>query len=195
MRRLYKLGSIMAWLSLSLFSSALARDEQISISTYYPSPFGSYKELTAYRMKIGVNFSNPSNSVADNNIIIEGRVGVGMANPGGPYDNKKVALDVNNYAAVNDVYLKQPVEGKPRWASQGFTSLSEPYECTGVEFGVKVCDIPGTHAACFLTGFSTTACTPDHTACHVTYHENGIWRIRISHGDCLGSSCTARCLD
>jgi len=55
-------------------------DETMTITTYYPSPYGSYRELTAHRMKIGRIYSLPGTSVADDNLIVEGRVGINTTN-------------------------------------------------------------------------------------------------------------------
>jgi len=62
-----------------VFSSWAFPQETITITTYYPSPYGKYGELAANRMKIGVNYSNQN--VANNNLIVEGQVGIGTVSP------------------------------------------------------------------------------------------------------------------
>jgi len=54
-------------------------DETLTISTYYPSPYGVYKELSAYRMKIGPPpYSNLSMTDSDNGqLIVQGPVVIG----------------------------------------------------------------------------------------------------------------------
>lgn len=53
----------------------------------------------------------------------KGNVGIGTTGPG-TYDGEQAQLDVADYAAVDDVYLKNPKSGNPRWASatNGFIS-------------------------------------------------------------------------
>jgi hypothetical protein len=67
-------------LCLSPIFSEESPGDSITITTYYPSPYGSYRELSAYRMKIGQNYS--TQSVDDNNLIVEGNVGIGTTRPG-----------------------------------------------------------------------------------------------------------------
>jgi len=64
------------FLILFLNSSGFSQ-ETLTITTYYPSPRGSYKELTSHRMKIGTNYSGSGTSVTDDNLIVEGTVGIG----------------------------------------------------------------------------------------------------------------------
>lgn len=61
------------------YAQQSALPEEIKMTTYYPSPYGSYKELSANRMKIGHNYS--AQAVADDNLIVEGNVGIGITNP------------------------------------------------------------------------------------------------------------------
>ena len=52
-------------------------DETLTITTYYPSPYGSYKELSSYRMKIGPTYSTTAMTDSDNGkLIVEGNVGI-----------------------------------------------------------------------------------------------------------------------
>lgn len=55
--------------------------EQLTITTYYPSPYGSYGELTAYSMKVGINYSGSGIAATSNNLIVEGNVGIGNSSP------------------------------------------------------------------------------------------------------------------
>ena len=77
---------------LGLFS--LSFSEDITITTYYPSPYGSYAEIRAQRMAIGPNYygssycwgSGCANIIVDTNtnLVVEGKVGIGTYNPGAP---------------------------------------------------------------------------------------------------------------
>lgn|GEM_PF-5699488 len=73
-------------------------EEQITITTYYPSPVGVYRELRSVYMSVGVNYSNnsqfcwaggcPATGVVDwlTSLIVQGRVGIGTHNSTSPLD-------------------------------------------------------------------------------------------------------------
>jgi len=96
-------------------------EESITITTYYPSPYGSYKELSSYRMKIGSTYSTTSMTDADNGkLIVEGLVGIGTTSPAYKFtiagtgsifgvDNQTVFL-AKNSAGTYENYLW------PRWS-------------------------------------------------------------------------------
>ena len=66
-------------------------EESITITTYYPSPYGVYRELRSQRMAIGDNYidgaaycwdgtcTNTINTNAD--LVVEGNVGIGTTGP------------------------------------------------------------------------------------------------------------------
>lgn len=56
--------------------------EQLVITTYYPSPYGSYADLTANRMKIGTGYSPVGILFVNDGLIVEGNVGIGTPTPG-----------------------------------------------------------------------------------------------------------------
>ncbi|MCX5669161.1 MAG: hypothetical protein NTX89_03465 [Candidatus Omnitrophica bacterium] len=69
--------------------------EDITITTYYPSPYGSYQELRSVREAIGLTYSSRATvcwdppcpvgstdvSVANPNLLVEGFVGIGTKQP------------------------------------------------------------------------------------------------------------------
>jgi len=116
-----KRGSWLLSLAFILVTAyAFATDESITITTYYPSPYGSYGELTTYRMKIGSTYSDTSVTVNDNNLIVEGNVGIGTSHTRTSQDGRSIKLDVaNNNIITDDVYLASPKSGSPKWASEG----------------------------------------------------------------------------
>ncbi len=85
-----------------LFYFAFAAEE-ITITTYYPSPYGSYKELRTQRMAIGASYYDgsaycwgdsivgtcsqidPGTPTPDVDLIIEGIVAIGTATPSSSY--------------------------------------------------------------------------------------------------------------
>ncbi|MBU0503935.1 MAG: hypothetical protein ABH882_02105 [Candidatus Omnitrophota bacterium] len=81
---------IILLLILLYYPLALA-EETITITSYYPSPYGSYKELRAKRIAIGDNYfdgsaycwegtcTNTINANAD--LVVEGNVGIGTPSP------------------------------------------------------------------------------------------------------------------
>ncbi len=72
----FKITGISIFLILVLSASAFCEEqrqgeESISITTYYPSPYGSYNELTTNKMKIGANYSDSTVTAINNGLIVE----------------------------------------------------------------------------------------------------------------------------
>jgi hypothetical protein len=84
---------------LTFTSFAYAQQESVTITTYYPSPYGSYRELRSQRMAIGDNYINRSAAcwdppcpgggmdISDSlatgrniDLFVEGSVGIGTRN-------------------------------------------------------------------------------------------------------------------
>ena len=83
-----KTKSLLILISTLLFSNYyLSFSQELTITTYYPSPVGIYKELRAKRMAIGDNYYNPSRYSwgseipSDADLIVEGKVGIKTENP------------------------------------------------------------------------------------------------------------------
>jgi len=92
-----KFFRICGFLSCFLFSFfQLSFAEDITITTYYPSPFGNYRELRAARIAVGDTYIDGAAFTWENvngdggevdfqaDLVVEGNVGMGMANPQGP---------------------------------------------------------------------------------------------------------------
>lgn len=60
MSRISKVTAIIVLLSLSLLSLAFSADETITITTYYPSPTGSYKDLEVQRLAVAYAAGSPN---------------------------------------------------------------------------------------------------------------------------------------
>ena len=102
---------ISALFILVLFSLSFAQNEEhITITTYYPSPFGSYRELRAQRMAIGDNYFGPDYCWPPDNclhqidanaaLVVEGRLGIGTHLPNAPLHVVGAGGD-NNVAFFN----------------------------------------------------------------------------------------------
>jgi len=93
----FRPNKLLLFLSLSLafllaYPSLFAQEESITMTTYYPSPYGSYREMRAKRMAIGDDYiqgetyswdSLPPSINADADLVVQGNVGIGTTNPSG----------------------------------------------------------------------------------------------------------------
>ncbi|MFQ5681433.1 MAG: hypothetical protein ACE5GG_05235, partial [Candidatus Omnitrophota bacterium] len=59
--------------------SVFAGEETITLTTYYPSPYGVYGELHSDSAAVGSGYRN--NTPPTNGLIVEGNVGIGTTNP------------------------------------------------------------------------------------------------------------------
>ena len=83
--------------------SSYASEESLTITTYYPSPYGSYRELRSQRIAIGNTYINRSTACwdppcpgggtdisdsasRDIDLIVQGNVGIGTVNPNAKLD-------------------------------------------------------------------------------------------------------------
>lgn len=121
---------------LSLFATATIQTEELVISTYYPSPAGSYAELRAERMAIGDTFylnskvgwdglALPSGGfveTADVSLLVEGRVGIGTSNPQSMLD---VAGNIQIDSGSQD---NQPVV----WTDEGVLAYCTSFDNSGI---------------------------------------------------------------
>ncbi|GEM_PF-2952875 len=66
---------------LSCFSSVYAAQDQVTLTTYYPAPYGEYKSLRTQSAAVGSSDAYFKANVPPSNLIVEGRVGIGTNNP------------------------------------------------------------------------------------------------------------------
>lgn len=125
--------------------------ETITIDTYYPSPYGSYKELRARRMAIGNTYYGPTfcwspascaNVVsAQVDLMVEGNVGIGTTNPLGPLqvlassgvgflvtDNGRVGIGTANPNSAAKLDVRSADKGflPPRLTTAQRESIASP---------------------------------------------------------------------
>ena len=75
---------------------AQTEEETLTITTYYPAPYGVYNEMRAKRMAVGTNYYNGSaypwdtgggcagNEICNADLVVQGNVGIGTTNPNSP---------------------------------------------------------------------------------------------------------------
>ncbi|MFH1248107.1 MAG: hypothetical protein V1490_03035 [Candidatus Omnitrophota bacterium] len=93
---------IMGMWIIFIFAGLGYAEDQLTITTYYPSPYGNYRELSAQRMKIGTTYSGSGTTVTDNNLIVEGSVGIGTASPQAKLDvDGGIKIGSDNICNIN----------------------------------------------------------------------------------------------
>jgi len=93
-----------------LCPAVFAFSEEVTITTYFPAPYGAYSTLHSDQMAIGAGYraTNPP----ANGLIVEGRVGIARTTIG-TYGGYQTELDVNGEIAANDIWVKN----KSVWVS------------------------------------------------------------------------------
>jgi hypothetical protein len=70
---------LISMMILSFSGFAIAQDtEEITLTTYYPAPYGEYDGLSATSMAIGETYGVPVDS---GDLVVEGRIGIGTTSP------------------------------------------------------------------------------------------------------------------
>ena len=69
---------IIGFIILGLFSVCFSQ-ETMTITTYYPSPHGSYRQLTTDQIAVGSGYRN--SLYADGTVYVQNRVGIGTTGP------------------------------------------------------------------------------------------------------------------
>jgi hypothetical protein len=65
---------------LMITGIAFSAGESLMISTYYPSPYGSYNEMRTNKLSVGELYNNPAEAIPDNSMIVQGDIRLGNAN-------------------------------------------------------------------------------------------------------------------
>ena len=110
MNKIIKTFQLILLFVLALFSPSFAAPETVTITTYYPSPYGSYLKVTSDQIAVGSGYR--ASVIPTNGLIVEGQVGIGQITAGS-YGGTQTELDVNGEIAANDMWIKN----KGKWLS------------------------------------------------------------------------------
>ncbi|MCX5709975.1 MAG: hypothetical protein NT088_04520 [Candidatus Omnitrophica bacterium] len=114
-------------------SSAFSQNtEEITFTTYYPSPYGSYVEMHANKIAVGSGYQGTV--PPDNSLIVQGSVNIGTASPIGN-SRLTVAGDstLNGSTAVNGTFMVNGVKGAGMYFDVPWANLNAAHPgCTGV---------------------------------------------------------------
>ncbi len=111
-KRILRVFSAGLGLVFIFISPVFSQNETLTITTYYPSPYGSYRELKANMMAIGSAYSGAA--YADGNLYVSGSVGIRSVAPGEVLDvSGAIRLRVPNPASNNN-------PGTIRWTGTDF---------------------------------------------------------------------------
>ncbi|MFC1646494.1 hypothetical protein ACFL2Y_04880 [Candidatus Omnitrophota bacterium] len=57
-------------------------EERITLTTYYPAPYGVYREMRVNGLAVGSAYRNNPTDITDGYLLVNGSVGIGTTNPG-----------------------------------------------------------------------------------------------------------------
>src|SRR3989338_72137 len=129
------LATLLINLLFPLSSFSQTEEETMTITTYYPAPYGVYNEMRSKKMAVGDNYYNGSqycwspatctNQIdgvssscwpnCNTDLIVEGKVGIGTASPTSRLNIWGTAADENTYL-IDFTRIDQPeIGGGIRW--------------------------------------------------------------------------------
>lgn len=118
MKKILHISVITIFSILAIYSFSFAQQESMTITTYYPSPYGSYKELRSQKMAIGSTYydsaSHPWNEsgvcfadqICNADLVVEGNVGIGTRGP-------TTILSIQAYESNLDYYTSKALRMAP----------------------------------------------------------------------------------
>lgn len=146
--------------------------EQVTITTYYPAPYGIYKELRADQLAVGSAYRN--SNLSDGNLIISGMVGIGKAAPTRALDvvgnlnlvgNTSLNGNLNITGNTRTTYVNASTPGYIYSSDMVsvYTSATHPAGCViltyGSDSGTTTCP-PNTNVDTTLSGAASSAGGP-----------------------------------
>ena len=160
------------WLVIILLlgTCAYAIAEDITLTTYYPSPRGVYDQLQ---------------SMGDTLLAQSGgNVGIGTTSPNGASPSGQPGnLD------VNDIWVRSANGGAGGWAStSGKLTYTNEYS---LPYGAVVKMIPASQGVCFLTAVTDGS---NGGAWSVRIESDGYWYGYGNKGKCCNPPGAARCV-
>ncbi|MFH0738289.1 MAG: tail fiber domain-containing protein [Candidatus Omnitrophota bacterium] len=111
MRRALKTLLVSQFFIAGLLSLGFA-EEKLTITTFYPSPYGSYRQLAADQIAIGSGYRNPT--YADGDLYVEGKAGIGTNSPGAwkLYVNGSLHVESASTEKITDTAWTNPSDGR-----------------------------------------------------------------------------------
>ncbi|MFH0827319.1 MAG: hypothetical protein V1923_05510 [Candidatus Omnitrophota bacterium] len=104
MRHAVRCSGFVLFLILFLSPSGFTQ-ETLTITTYYPSPYGSYNELRANELRVKqmtVGSAYQSESLADGELLVSGSIGIGTITPRSKLEIVGGGIQIDNDAAACD---------------------------------------------------------------------------------------------
>jgi hypothetical protein len=101
-------------------------EDKITITTYYPSPYGSYNQLQTNTLGVGDNDGDggldsgdvPNPTTNPGEVWIKGNVGIGTMSPNSPAPNGQSGnLD------VNDIWVRSANNGSGEWFTRAVSTV------------------------------------------------------------------------
>jgi len=134
-----------------LFNLCFAAEESITITTYYPSPYGSYNSLQTNKLGVGDNngdgvLTSSDVPTASGDMLVKDQIGINTSVSSLAATSSR--LYVGGDISTNDIYLMSPKSGSARWAG---------------DIGLfKIVTVVGTGAAAICvcpSGYARIACS------------------------------------
>ncbi len=163
----------------------LCAQESITLTTYYPAPFGVYQELRSSRMAIGANYisqpdycwqgtcTNQINASTDllveDALRVDGNVGLGV-DPRSPSPDGLTKGNMD----VNDIYLRAANNGSGQWVSKLSAFVGAPKKA------VLTQDVVPPQQYQIMTAISQTIAMPAN---------GGPFRVLATYSAFGGGSC------
>ncbi|MFA5144996.1 MAG: hypothetical protein WC723_03210 [Candidatus Omnitrophota bacterium] len=143
---------------LLILSSFSFSEETLTITSYYPSPYGSYNELRAKRVAIGDNYINTTTYTWETtdgdggevdylaDLVVEGRVGIGTVTPTTPLHivgTTTGAVRIVDGNQASGYVLTSDANGLGKWQASSGGTMYMYYCFSSTTYGTPVCTNSG----------------------------------------------------
>lgn len=99
-------------------------DETLTITTYYPSPYGTYREMRADQMSVGSGYR--SSSLSDGMLFVENKVGVGT-----DFISSGLTVDIHGYVGADAYCDRDGNSCTTNTCPSGFVKIENAGETLG----------------------------------------------------------------